>query len=209
MTTSRSRALAPAAILIVLMAACTAVDPSGSGQASASPSAAASESLRASQVASASAAPSTAPSDDLGEFACSFPVSGVGTVVRAQITDIRVGTHGGYDRAVFEFDNGIPEFTLDEATPPLLQDPSGLEMDVEGTAFWRLVMHGGTAVSPDGVETYIGPTEFTPEFPKLAELESAGDFEAVSSWYIGLNEASCVRVLTLTTPSRLVIDIEH
>src|SRR5688572_7128340 len=118
--TSSRRALAPAALLIVLMAACTAVTPSGSGQASASPSAAASESLPASQVASATEAPSTAPSENLGEFACSFPVSGVGTVVRAQITDIRVGTHDGYDRVVFEFDNGIPEFTLDEATPPLL-----------------------------------------------------------------------------------------
>lgn len=150
-----------------------------------------------------------APSDDLGELACSFPLTGVGTVVRAQITDIRVGTHDGYDRVVFEFDNGIPEFMLDEATPPLLQDPSGLEMEVDGTAFLRLVMHGGTAVSPDGVQTYTGPTEFTPDFLRLAELESAGDFEAVSSWYMGLSEASCVRVLTLTTPSRLVIDIEH
>jgi hypothetical protein len=206
-TTSRSRALAPAAILIVLMAACTSVGPSGSAQGSASPSVAASESIPASQVASPR--PSTAPSDDLGAFGCNFPVSGVGTVVRAQITDIRVGTHGGYDRVVFEFDNGIPEFMLDEATPPLLQDPSGLEMDVEGNAFWRLVMHGGTAVSPDGVQTYTGPTEFTPDFPKLAELDSGGDFEAVSSWYIGLSEASCVRVLTLTNPSRLVIDIEH
>jgi hypothetical protein len=207
-TTSR-RALAPAAVLILLLAACTSVSSSGSPQASASPSAAASASPLPSQEASASEAPSTAPTDDLGEFACSFPVSGVGTVVRAQITDVRVGTHSGYDRVVFEFDNGIPEFMLDEATPPLLQDPSGLEMDVEGTAFLRLVMQGGTAVSPDGVQTYTGPTEFTPDFRKLTELESGGDFEAVSSWYVGLSEASCVRVLTLTNPSRLVIDIEH
>ena len=64
-------------------------------------------------------------------------------------------------------------------------------------------------VSPDGVETYTGPTDFTPDFPKLEELALAGDFEAVSSWYIGMSETSCVRVLTLQGPSRLVIDIEH
>jgi hypothetical protein len=130
-------------------------------------------------------------------------------VERAQITDVRVGTHDGYDRVVFEFDSGIPQFTLEEATPPLLRDPSGLEIDVEGNAFWRLVMHGGTAALPDGGASYNGPTDFTPNFPKLSELVSAGDFEAVSSWYIGLDDESCVRVLTLNEPSRLVIDIEQ
>lgn len=153
--------------------------------------------------------PTAQPTDGLGAFGCDFPVRGVGTVTRAQITDVRVGEHDGFDRVVFEFDSGIPEFRLDEATPPLLQDPSGLEMQVDGSAFLRLVMQGGTAVSPDGVKTYSGPTDFKPGFAKLAELASAGDFEAVSSWYIGLSETSCVRILTLSGPSRLVIDIEH
>ena len=205
----RSIAWLPALVALALVvSACTS---GGSPAASTSPSAVASETAAASPSveASASEEPSTEPTDGLGEFACSFPVSGVGTVVRAQITDVRVGTHGGYDRVVFEFDQGIPEFTLEEATPPLLQDASGLELDVAGNAFWRLVMHGGTAVSPDGVETYIGPKDFTPDFPKLAQLISGGDFEAVSTWYFGLDETSCVRVLTLTDPSRLVIDIEH
>jgi hypothetical protein len=70
-------------------------------------------------------------------------------------------------------------------------------------------MHGGTAQSPDGDPTYDGPFDFTPDFPKLTQLISGGDFEAVSTWYFGLDDASCVRVLTLTDPSRLVIDIEH
>lgn len=208
-TPPRTRVLPPAAALVILLAACTVADPSGFNSSAASPSATTQTS--ASPVASVEPTnePTSEPTDDLGEFGCDFPVTGVGTVVRAQITDVRVGTHDGYDRVVFEFGNGIPEFRLEEATPPLLQDPSGLEMDVEGNAFLRLVMHGGTALSPDGVETYTGPTNFTPEFPSLAELASAGDFEAVSSWYIGLSETSCVRVLTLAGPSRLVIDIEH
>jgi hypothetical protein len=191
------------------LAACTAVDPSGFGEASSTPSAEASQSLPASEEPSSSAAPSAEPTDEMGEFACSFPVTGVGTVVRAQITDIRVGTHDGYDRIVFEFDNGIPEFTLDEAVAPLLADGSGLPIDVAGNVFWRLVMQGGTSVSPDGVETYLGPTDFTPGFPKLTQLITGGDFEAVSTWYVGLDDTSCVRVLTLADPSRLVVDIEH
>ena len=130
---------------------------------------------------------STEPSDDLGPFACELPDRGRGTVARAQITDVRVGTHAGYDRVVIEFDEGIPPFIPDEATPPLLADPSGMEMDVEGSAFWSLVLQGGTRVTVDGTESYDGPTDFTPDFPALAELVEAGDFEAVSSWYIGLH----------------------
>jgi hypothetical protein len=80
---------------------------------------------------------------------------------------------------------------------------------VEGTAFWSLVLHGGTRVNLDGSMSYDGRTDITPDFPALAELVEAGDFEAVSSWYIGLHEATCARVLTLTDPSRLVIDIQH
>ena len=153
--------------------------------------------------------PTSEPTDDLGAFTCALPIEGEGTVSRAQITDVRIGTHAGYDRVVIEFDQGIPPFTLDEATPPLLADPSGMEMDVEGSAFWSLVLHGGTRVDLDGSMSYDGRTDFTPDFPALAELVEAGDFEAVSSWYLGLHEATCARVLTLTDPARLVIDIQH
>jgi len=149
------------------------------------------------------------PTDDLGAFTCQMPIEGAGTVDRAQITDVRVGSHDDYDRVVIEFDEGIPPFTLDEATPPLTADPSGMEMDVDGSAFWSLVLQGGTSVTVDGTMSYDGRTDFTPDFPALAELVEAGDFEAVSSWYIGLHEPTCARVMTLTAPSRLVIDIQH
>ena len=205
----RPYVILPVLVLSLFGVACapTASSPS----ASASGSRVASQSAEASQsaAAAASAEASAAPSEDLGAFACDFPVNGVATVDRAQITDVRVGTHDGYDRVVFQFDAGIPEFTLEEATPPLLQDPSGRELDVDGTAFLKLVMHGGTVVNPDGVKTYKGPLDFKRDFPKLAELISGGDFEAVSSWYIGLTDTSCVRVLTLNDPSRLVIDLEQ
>jgi hypothetical protein len=197
------------AAVALVVSACTVVDPSGFGESSTSASASATESVPASEGASSSEEPSSEPTDGLGMFACSFPVNAVGTVARAQITDIRVGTHDGYDRIVFEFDAGVPEFGLDETEPPLLGDASGLPVEVEGNAFWKLVMQGGTILSPDGDITYEGPREFMPGFPKLSELDTGGDFEAVSTWYIGQEEPSCVRVSILTDPSRLVLDIEH
>jgi hypothetical protein len=201
------RPAAAAALLIALtLVACGPAGGSVSPSVGASPSE--TEPTVPSQ-ASLTPEPTTQATDDLGAFVCDLPIDDDGTVSRAQITDVRIGTHAGYDRVVIEFDEGIPPFILDEATPPLLADPSGMEMDVEGDAFWSLVLQGGTRVGLDGSMTYDGQTDFTPEFPALAELVEAGDFEAVSSWYIGLQEASCARVLTLADPSRLVIDIEH
>jgi hypothetical protein len=64
-------------------------------------------------------------------------------------------------------------------------------------------------MSPEGSVTYGGSTTFEPGFNRLVELIEGGDFEAVSTWYLGLEGAGCYRVLTLADPSRLVIDVEH
>jgi hypothetical protein len=206
--TVKSTALIPTIVLALILGACSATG-SSSDTSTPAGSSSAIESASVEASASPSQEPSPEPSDGLGDFDCSFPQTGAGTVARAQITDVRVGTHGAYDRVVFVFGNGIPEFTLNKATPPLLQDPSGRPLEVQGDAYWQLVMQGGTKLSPSGPVTYDGKTDFKPGFPKLTELIEGGDFEAVSTWYFGLDSSSCARVLTLADPSRLVIDVEH
>jgi hypothetical protein len=162
--------------------------------------------------APASVAPSAEPipSDALGPFSCDLPVVEDATVGRAQIVDVRVGTHAGYDRVVFEFANGLPEISLDRATPPFTEDASGLPIDVEGTSFLRLTMRGGTKQTEDGTSSYDGPTDFDPAFAMLVDLTQGGDFEAQSTWYLGLTSESGVRVMQLVGeggPARLVIDV--
>jgi hypothetical protein len=139
---------------------------------------------------------------------CHFPARGDATVNRAHLVDVRVGTHADYDRVVFEFEHGVPAFTLKQATPPLLEDASGRVMHVDGDAFWQLVMRGASRMDLNG-QTLFTDTDSHPDFPKLTELVEGGDFEAVSTWYFGLDAESCVRVLTLKHPSRLVFDIQH
>lgn len=196
-------------VAVLVLSACARPDagvgspsPSADG---ASPSVAASQSTDASTTASASAA----PSEDLGPFTCTFPIEERGTPVHTQIVDVRVGEHDGYDRVVFEFDDGIPEFVLSQAEPPYTEDPSGLPIEVDGAAVRQLVLIGATRFDEEFEPTYDGETELMPGFPQLVHLVEAGDFEAVSSWYIGLSADACARVLTLDGPDRLVIDIEH
>jgi len=151
------------------------------------------------------------PSENLEPFTCDLPIHEDATVARANITDIRVGTHADYDRVVFEFADGLPEMTLDRAEPPFTQDASGMPIEVGGSSFLRLTMRGGTKQTEENTSSYDGPIEFESGFSTLVHLVEGGDFEAQSTWYFGLSSEACVRVLTLTDDGapRLVIDVEH
>ncbi|MEO8246819.1 MAG: hypothetical protein ABI622_06810, partial [Chloroflexota bacterium] len=91
--------------LAVLMSAClggAGSTPSGTDASSSDdPTPTTAASGTPVEVPSLSAAPSAEPSEDaLPAFACDFPLVSDGTVPRAQLTDVRVGTHGDYDRIV-------------------------------------------------------------------------------------------------------------
>ena len=195
------------AILLVglVVAACSSPSATTSTAATSSPEA------TTSPAGSAAASEVPVPSDELGPFTCDLPIHEDATVARANITDVRTGTHDGYDRVVFEFADGLPEASLERAEPPFTQDASGEPIDVQGESFLRLILRGGTKQTLEGTSSYDGPTEFETGYPALVQLIEGGDFEAQSTWYFGLAAESCVRVLTLTDDgtARLVIDIEH
>ena len=214
---SRPHRLAGIGLAVLLMAGCfrgPAASPSTSPVASASASASPSSAPDSPPPGESPSAPATdepVPSEDLGSFSCDLPVVEDATVPRAQIVDVRVGAHDDYDRVVLEFADGLPELSLDRATPPFAQDGSGLPVEVEGTSFLRLTMRGGTKQMEDGTSSYDGPTDFDPGFPMLVDLTEGGDFEAQSTWYLGLNENACVRVMQLVGEGgapRLVIDVD-
>lgn len=211
---SRRTIGALALITGLVLAGCTTAGsspsaPSSLPSASVLPSAPASEPASAGPSVAATAVPSVEPSESLVAFACVPSVTITKTIDRAQISDVRVGTHAGYDRVTFQFAAGIPQTVIAGVLPPFYADPSNQVIDIDGTAFLKVTMTFGTKVTPDGGLTYAGSTNFTPGFPQLVQLREGGDFEAVSTWYIGLNGGGCYRVLTLTSPSRLVIDIEQ
>lgn len=197
---------------LVLLAGCMGADPSASQPFSQeSPTPAAPSTAASAPPASAAPVPTTepVPSAALEAFTCDLPIIEDGTVAVANIVDVRVGTHDGYDRVVFELDQGTPELTLGRAEPPFTADGSGLPIEVDGDSVLGLVMRGGTKQTDAGTSSYDGPTDISPGFPALVHLIEAGDFERQSTWYLGLTGEACVRVLLLEAPPRLVIDVEH
>jgi hypothetical protein len=127
-----------------------------------------------------------------------------------QLTAVRVAHQPGFDRIVFEFAPQaggvahIPAYTVSrQASAQFVKDPSGQPVTMRGSAGLRIVFHGAS-----GAISYTGSRDQTPNLPVVQEVEQLGDFEAVLSWGAGLSRASCLRVLELSTPTRLVIDVQ-
>jgi hypothetical protein len=147
-------------------------------------------------------APSTAA---LPPYVCGT-VSGGSTTVHSHITDVSVGRHARFDRFVVEFStHRVPHYRITpKSSSTFTLDPSGRSVTLLGSAGLKVVMHTAT-----GVGTYHGPADFRTGFPQLVEARRIGDFEGYVTWGLGLDHQSCKRVFTLTSPSRLVIDVPH
>jgi hypothetical protein len=183
-----------------------AADRIGTAQPTASPSAAASESA-------VQAAPAASAAPVAATKTCERSARG-GTASYAQIVDVRVGSHDGVDRIVFELESqlglaGVPSFEIAAAAPPFVEDGSGFPLTVSGDPVLRISMQGATKAGLDYGVRYTGPRDFVPGFPILRQHKEGGDFEALSTWYAGLNGDACVRAYTLADPLRLVIDLSR
>jgi hypothetical protein len=129
--------------------------------------------------------------------------SGGASGLTTQLTNIRPGSHAGdgYDRVVFDFNGGIPSWDLTrQESATFLRDASGQSVTLDGSAGLKLVFRDADLAG--GV-----PSDLTPRFSSIREITQLGNFERVLSYGIGLSSSQCVRVLPLSNPSRLAIDV--
>jgi hypothetical protein len=121
------------------------------------------------------------------------------------LVDVRAGGHAGFDRVVFEFQGDVPQHRIGYVGQ-LVEDGSGNPVSVAGAADLEVVFQGANAHREDGSPT-ISPRRFSPGLPAVKEIAQLGDFEAVVSYGIGVDQRRPIQVSTLSNPSRLVIDI--
>lgn len=94
--------------------------------------------------------------------------------------------------------------------PPIREDGSGRPVSVRGSAFLEVVFRPASGYDLERNRTaYTGPRELTPDLPILVEAERTGDFEAVLTWVLGLRQDSVFRVLPLSDPFRVAVDVAH
>jgi hypothetical protein len=129
--------------------------------------------------------------------------SGGSSGLTATLANIRPGAHAGdgYDRVVFDFNGGIPSWDLTrQESATFTRDASGQQVTLDGTAGLKLVFRDS-----DVAATLA--TDLTPRFTSVREIAQLGNFERVLTYGIGLSSSQCVRVLPLSNPSRLAIDV--
>jgi hypothetical protein len=144
-----------------------------------------------------------ASADSLGAFTCDDRSGGVAGAA-ATVSALRTAHHDGYDRLVIGFatSNSMPQYQLArQATSTFIRDASGQPVTLQGSAGIRVVLHNADIAS--GV-----PNDLRPDLPEIREVAQIGDFERVVSYGVGLSTPACIRVLELSGPTRLVIDVQ-
>ncbi len=123
------------------------------------------------------------------------------------LTLVQTGTPEQYDRAIFEFDGGIPGYRVEYVSPPITACGSGLPVEIAGNAFLQVRMYPAAAHDDTGAQTFE-QTELAPNLPSLLEMEQICDFEGVVTWVLGLNQEVDFRAFSLTD-ALLVVDVQH
>ncbi|HEX6312897.1 MAG TPA: hypothetical protein VF152_14885 [Acidimicrobiia bacterium] len=188
-----------AAVFAVALAAC---GDDGNGSSSGSTTTSASTT---SSTTTSTSAPDGCPFDG-ATTAVSAPAPADVLV----LGDVRVAGHECFDRVVFEFrDPGAPGYEVSYVPGPIVMDGSGEPVAVEGSAFLQIRMPYATGFDFEtSTPSYTGPTRFTPaDTTQVREVVRTGDFEAILTWVVGLDEERPFQVFTLEDPNRLVVDI--
>jgi hypothetical protein len=150
------------------------------------------------------------------EGAGTNPVEGESSGAEIALLErVAIGRHEGFDRVVFQFRNHVPGYRVEYVEPPLKEDGSGNVVKVEGNAFVvvRMEQASGFDLSTgEGVMVYTGPRRLSGSdagTSVVREVVRTGDFEAVLTWAVGLEDRVDFRVRTATSPARLIVDFRN
>ena len=127
----------------------------------------------------------------------------------ATLRAVRTARHTGYDRIVFDFGTDpIPGYHIEYIDRPVRQCGSGDTVPLLGDAWLQVRMEPAYAHTDAGQPT-IQDRARVPDLPTLLELKLVCDFEAQVEWVGGVRSPAGYRVLELSAPARLVVDLRH
>jgi hypothetical protein len=150
----------------------------------------------------------------LGALAAIVLVLGGGITAAAQpaptipvLTSIRTGQHPGFDRIVLDL-SGPPPTVTNRWVDELIADGSGEIVWLTGEFFVEVVANPAAAHDDNGNPTYPGPQKFrTRNLRNVMAVAITGDYEAYLSIGLGIRTRTWVRTFTLTSPTRVVVDV--
>jgi hypothetical protein len=115
----------------------------------------------------------------------------------------------GYDRIVFELSGDSPPgYHVEYSDRPARKCGSGDVVPVSGAARLLVRLERVQAHDERGNPTIV-ERERAPALPVLKEMKLICDFEGQVEWVLGVAARNGYRVLELTEPPRLVVDLRH
>ncbi|MGB5951030.1 MAG: hypothetical protein WBG57_00795 [Ornithinimicrobium sp.] len=183
---------------------------SSTGDSDLSTATASDQSAATSTPAAEPDAPTVTPEDDDLEEPSTDPAEAGATGDPLLATSVRIGSHQGYDRVIFDLEGegtpGYRVFYVDSA----LENGSGARLDLQGDAILQVVMTGTR--NPDADETFEGgPGTYSLEATDMVEeVRMSGTFEGSTQAFIGIDDEDApFRAYVLSNPARLVVDVSH
>ena len=127
----------------------------------------------------------------------------------ALLTGVRTGSHDGFERIVFEFaGDARPGYQVEWVDGPVAARGSGKIVDVAGSRRLRIVFEPASGIDLEtGDITYVGPNRMVADGSPVLEVVRTDDFEAVMTWVASTDRVAPFRVLTLSDPTRVVVDV--
>jgi hypothetical protein len=121
---------------------------------------------------------------------------------------VRAARHAGYERVVFQMDGDtLPGYriTYEER---VVACGSGRRVSLSGKAALVVRLDPAQAHDDAGHAT-VEDRRQKPDFALLKEMALTCDYEGQVQWALGLDRRVPFRVLTLSDPARLVLDLEE
>ena len=132
------------------------------------------------------------------------PVGASGPASTPTLVAIRASHHPGFDRIVYQFEGGLPSSHEVRYVDRLIADGSGRPVRIAGRAILSVRFAPAQAHDAQGSSV---PARRAFALPNVMTTVRAGDFEAVTTYGVGLAKRTAFTVFTLENPSRVVIDI--
>jgi hypothetical protein len=127
--------------------------------------------------------------------------------VTPALVQVTAQHYSGHDTLIFQFRGGVPAKYSARYVPKVTADPSGLPVNVVGSALLRVTFSPAAGHNANGVVTY-GPARRTYAMPELIQVVKAGDFESVLSFGVGVAKAEPFRMYALPRAGQVVLQIQ-
>jgi hypothetical protein len=115
------------------------------------------------------------------------------------------------DRITFTFEGELPGYRVGYVERPIVQDGSGEEVTVDGTAVLGVHFEpaSGFDLSGEGRQVYTGPNRLDLATTAVLDVVRVSDFEANLDWAVGVDVAGTpFRVRTDTAAKAIVVEVQ-